>query len=211
MAFNFPNSPSNGQTAVIGGVTYTWTGSVWDVSSSGGSGGGTGYTGSQGPIGYTGSAGSGGSGSVGYTGSAGAAGPQGPIGYTGSQGASGPAGTSGGQGPIGFTGSQGIQGVAGPQGTVAVGNGIGSYMFVVGSYTYSSGGGSLSVLPYDSIMTQWTPPNPGGTWVWRGGHNDNHQSVNNVGSNGGTLTLYYNNSWPDSATVYASGLVQRIA
>ena len=46
MAYNFPNSPSNGDTVVINGSTYTYASATntWKTAaSSGGGGGGDGY------------------------------------------------------------------------------------------------------------------------------------------------------------------------
>jgi hypothetical protein len=34
MAINFPNSPSIGQTVVLGDAVYIWTGTVWNLSTS---------------------------------------------------------------------------------------------------------------------------------------------------------------------------------
>lgn len=79
MAFDFPNSPTNGQ--VFG--NYTWDGEKW-VATSGGSGG----AGPQGPPGPQG--------------------PQGLTGPTGPAGPTGPKGDPGAQGPAGADGSPGV-------------------------------------------------------------------------------------------------------
>jgi len=39
MAIDFPASPTNGQTYVVGSVTYTWDGTKWTATASGGGGG----------------------------------------------------------------------------------------------------------------------------------------------------------------------------
>ena len=92
-AFDFPNSPSNGDTYTANGVTFQWNGSVWTrYSASTGAQGSTGPTGAQGAVGSTGAQGATGSG--GSTGAQGAAGPTGAQGATGSTGSQGAAGSS---------------------------------------------------------------------------------------------------------------------
>ena len=82
-AFDFPNSPSNGDTYTANGVTFQWNGSVWiRYSASMGAQGSTGPTGAQGAVGSTGAQGATGSG--GSTGAQGAAGPTGAQGATNS-------------------------------------------------------------------------------------------------------------------------------
>ena len=74
-AFDFPNSPSNGDTYTANGVTFQWNGSVWvRYSASMGAQGSTGPTGAQGAVGSTGA-----QGATGSTGSQGAAGSNGAI------------------------------------------------------------------------------------------------------------------------------------
>ena len=93
-AFDFPNSPSNGDTYTANGVTFQWNGSVWTrYSASMGAQGSTGPTGAQGAVGSTGAQGATGSG--GSTGAQGAAGPTGAQGATGSTGSQGAAGSNG--------------------------------------------------------------------------------------------------------------------
>ena len=88
-AFDFPNSPSVGNTYTANGVTFQWNGSVWTrYSASTGAQGSTGPTGAQGAVGSTG-----------------AQGATGPTGPTGAQGATGPTGAQGAQGHQGTTGS----------------------------------------------------------------------------------------------------------
>ena len=57
--FNFPNSPSNGDTHTQNGATYVWDGEAWRRQSSGGSGaqGAQGNNGAQGATGSTGAQG----------------------------------------------------------------------------------------------------------------------------------------------------------
>ena len=103
-AFDFPNSPSNGDTYTANGVTFQWNGSVWiRYSASMGAQGSTGPTGAQGAVGSTGAQGATGSG--GSTGAQGAAGPTGAQGATGSTGAQGSS-----SGAVTLTGTQTIAG-----------------------------------------------------------------------------------------------------
>ena len=97
-AFDFPNSPSNGQSYSANGVTYTYDGTVWKKNT-GAQKGDKGDKGQQGP------AGSGGS-----NGSPGAAGPPGPPGQTALKGQKGQKGQTG-------SGSAGAPGAAGPPGS----------------------------------------------------------------------------------------------
>ena len=91
-AFNFPNSPSNGDSYTANGVTFTYNSSstAWIRSSAVGAQGATGPTGAQGAAGAQGATGS-----------------TGPTGPTGAQGATGPAGSTGAQGATGSAGAQG--------------------------------------------------------------------------------------------------------
>lgn len=88
MAFDFPASPTNGQTVVLAGTTWQWNGYSWVAQS-----GNVGPMGPQGPAGPTGPTGS--------QGATGSQGPAGPQGGTGSQGIQGPAGTPGAPGATG--------------------------------------------------------------------------------------------------------------
>ena len=64
-AFDFPNSPSNGDTYTANGVTFQWNGSVWvRYSASMGAQGSTGPTGAQGAVGSTGAQGATGSATI---------------------------------------------------------------------------------------------------------------------------------------------------
>ena len=74
-AFDFPNSPNNGDNYTANGITWTWDGTSWRRSSA------VGAQGAQGAQGHQGATGSGGA-----TGAQGAQGHQGNIGNTGAQG-----------------------------------------------------------------------------------------------------------------------------
>ena len=136
-AFNFPSSPSNGDTYTLNSVTYQYDGTKWvRYSASVGAQGATGSTGPTGAQGATGSGGSTGStgaqGATGATGAQGAAGAQGATGPTGAQGAagaqgaSGSAGGTGAQGATGPTGAQGATGSTGSQGAAGTNGNNGS-------------------------------------------------------------------------------------
>ena len=123
-AFNFPSSPSSGDTYTLNSVTYKFDGTKWvRFSSSVGAQGATGSTGPTGPTGPTGAQGATGAG--GSTGPSGATGSQGATGATGSQGATGSTGAQGATGPTGAqgddgaTGAQGATGGTGAQGALA--------------------------------------------------------------------------------------------
>ena len=51
-AFDFPNSPSNGQVYTLNGISWTWNGSSWRRSSAVGAQGATGAQGAQ-AVSYT--------------------------------------------------------------------------------------------------------------------------------------------------------------
>ena len=139
MAFNFPSSPSNGDTYTANGFTYEYDGSKWirkspsagaqgstgptgaqGATAAQGAQGGTGATGAQGGTGATGAQGAAGAqgatGSGGSTGAQGATGATGAQGSTGSTGPTGPSGATGAQGATGSTGSTGPTGPTGAQG-----------------------------------------------------------------------------------------------
>ena len=124
-AFNFPASPSNGDTYTANGVTFTYSSSstAWQRSSAVGAQGAQGHqgaTGSTGPTGPTGNTGAQGAagptGAQGATGSTGPTGAQGATGPTGAQGATGSTGAQGATGSTGPTGNTGAQGAAGSNG-----------------------------------------------------------------------------------------------
>ena len=105
-AFNFPASPSNGDTYTLNSVSYQYDGTKWvRYSASVGAQGATGATGAQGATGSGGSTGA--QGATGATGAQGAA-------NTGAQGATGSTGAQGATGSGGSTGSTGAQGASGP-------------------------------------------------------------------------------------------------
>jgi hypothetical protein len=94
-AFNFPASPSNGDTYTLNSVTYQYDGTKWvRYSASVGAQGNTGAQGAQGHQGHQGATGAqGASGAGGGTGAQGAQGHQGHQGATGAQGAQGATGS----------------------------------------------------------------------------------------------------------------------
>ena len=81
-SFDFPNSPSNGQTYSANGITFTWNGTSWKRNT----GAVKGEPGSTGPQGATGP--------TGPQGNTGPTGPQGPQGATGATGPTGPQGSA---------------------------------------------------------------------------------------------------------------------
>ena len=106
MAFNFPSSPSNGDTYTANGFTYEYDGSKWiRKSPSTGAQGSTGPTGAQGATGSTGA-----QGAQGHQGATGGTGASGAQGATGAQGSTGPTGSQGATGSGGSTGAQGAEG-----------------------------------------------------------------------------------------------------
>ena len=98
-AFDFPNSPNNGDTYSANGIDWIYNGSVWKKDATPGVKGQKGDTGAQGQKGDTG-----------------AQGIKGDTGSQGQKGDIGPAGGTGGQGQKGDTGAQGIKGDTGSQG-----------------------------------------------------------------------------------------------
>ena len=82
-AFDFPNSPSNGQVYTLNGISWTWNGSSWRRSSAVGAQGATGAQGAQGAQGQAGNATTGAQGNQGSAGAQGAQGFQGTLGSTG--------------------------------------------------------------------------------------------------------------------------------
>ena len=99
---DFPNTPNIGDTFVVQGRVWAWSGAVWETVAASGPAGPAGPVGAVGP--------------------AGPAGPQGPQGNLGLAGPAGPAGPAGAQGSIG------LQGPAGPApsgtGFVSVASGV---------------------------------------------------------------------------------------
>ena len=93
-SFDFPSSPSNGQSYSANGITFVWNGSAWKRQ--------TGAT----------------KGIKGEPGATGPTGPQGPAGSGGSIGPTGPTGPSGGQGSAGDKGQKGETGGGAPVGQI---------------------------------------------------------------------------------------------
>ena len=122
MAFNFPASPSNGDTYTANGFTYEWDGSKWIRKSP--------STGAQGVTGAQGAAGA-----QGATGPTGAQGAQGHQGATGGTGATGAQGAQGHQGVTGSTGAQGATGTGGSTGAQGAEGNFGGATFY---YTFES-------------------------------------------------------------------------
>ena len=104
MAFDFPGSPSTGQTYTSNGITYTYDGTVWKRNTAAakgqkgevGAGGSGGDKGQKGEVGATGSGGS-----TGSTGDKGEKGQKGQIGADGGSGADGSDGSKGQKGEAG--------------------------------------------------------------------------------------------------------------
>ena len=44
MAINYPNSPTIGETHIVGNITWTWDGTAWSIQSTSGGGGGGSYS-----------------------------------------------------------------------------------------------------------------------------------------------------------------------
>ena len=101
MAIDFPDSPSTNDTFTVGGTTWIWNGTTWNVVRIA-----TGATGPTGPTGATG--------------------PEGPTGPTGSIGETGPTGigATGPTGPTGATGETGPTGATGPTGTIQINSAV---------------------------------------------------------------------------------------
>ena len=96
MAFDFPGSPSNGQTYTANGITYTYDGTVWKRNTA---------------------AAKGQKGEVGAGGSGGDKGQKGEVGATGSGGSAGSDGDKGQKGEVGAGGSGGSKGQKGEEGS----------------------------------------------------------------------------------------------
>ena len=134
MAFNFPASPSNGDTYTANGFTYEWDGSKWIRKSP--------STGAQGGTGAQGAAGA-----QGATGPTGAQGAQGHQGATGGTGATGAQGAQGHQGVTGSTGAQGATGTGGSTGAQGAEGNFGGatfyYTFEANTTNANPGAGDL--------------------------------------------------------------------
>ena len=128
-AFDFPNSPNNGDTYSANGIDWVYNGNVWKKDATAGvkgqkgeiGVGDKGQKGEKGEVGATGDKGQkgeiGATGGTGGTGDKGAKGEPSQIpGTKGQKGEIGPTGGSGGTGPTGPTGPSGGQGNTGPTG-----------------------------------------------------------------------------------------------
>ena len=106
-AFDFPNSPSNGQTYSANGIDWIYNGSVWKKDAT------SGVKGQKGEIGQKGQ-----KGEVGEKGTKGEVGDKGQKGEIGATGGTGGTGTKGQKGESGVdaTGTKGQKGEIGPQG-----------------------------------------------------------------------------------------------
>ena len=118
-AFDFPNSPSNGDTYSANGIDWIYNGSVWKKDATAGVKGQKGEVGQKGQKGEVGEKGT--KGEVGDKGQKGEIGATGGTGGTGTKGQKGESGvdatgTKGQKGEIGATGSAGSAGSAGAKG-----------------------------------------------------------------------------------------------
>ena len=111
-AFDFPNSPSNGQTYTANGMTFIWNGSVWKKDATSGVKGEKGQKGEKGEKGEKGQKGQ--KGEKGETGQKGQKGEdnstKGQKGQQGDKGQKGEQGLSGGGGDKGEPGDKGQKG-----------------------------------------------------------------------------------------------------
>ena len=92
MTLSFPSSPALNDAYTIGGSTWIWNGTTWDLVRQ--AAGATGATGSTGATGATGAGQTGATGSTGVNGQTGATGATGSNGTNGSTGATGPTGSA---------------------------------------------------------------------------------------------------------------------
>jgi hypothetical protein len=134
MTLSFPSTPALNDAYTIGGSTWVWNGTTWDlVRQAAGPTGPTGPTGINGQTGATGLTGvNGQTGATGATGQNGAAGAQGS---TGSVGATGVDGSTGAQGNSGATGATGLTGAAGVTGTTGSTGATGATGLIVPAWT----------------------------------------------------------------------------
>ena len=127
-AFDFPNSPSNGDTYSANGIDWIYNGSVWKKDATAGvkgqkgeiGVGDKGQKGQKGEVGATGDKGQ--KGEIGATGGTGGTGQKGQKGQdgndaTGTKGQKGEKGEIGAQGGTGGTGQKGEPGAGGSDGT----------------------------------------------------------------------------------------------
>ena len=182
-AFNFPSSPSNGDTYTANGITFTYSSSstAWIRSSAVGAQGATGSTGNTGA-----------QGAVGPTGAQGATAAQGAQGATGSQGATGPTGAQG------ATGSTGAQGATGPSGSATISGNADNRVITGGSGTNLNGESTLTYngnqlrIGTSSNLALWGQNNrlqvAGNDWPSSG------VSIAKMGNSGSTPNLVFGSS-----------------
>jgi len=127
-AFDFPNSPSNGDTYSANGIDWIYNGSVWKKDATSGVKGQKGEVGDKGQKGEVGEKGQKGEvgdkgqkGEIGATGGTGGTGDKGQKGQKGEVGDKGQKGEIGATGGTGGTGSKGDKGQKGQDGTDATG------------------------------------------------------------------------------------------
>jgi len=151
MTLSFPSSPALNDAYTIGGSTWIWNGTTWDLVRQ--AAGATGATGSTGATGATGI-----NGQTGATGLTGVNGQTGATGATGLTGLTGATGVTGATGLTGATGSQGNTGVTGATGSAAT---TGSWTIATGTNTYSF------TVPSGGTYSMWVRGNiPNGIIVW---------------------------------------------
>ena len=125
-AFDFPNSPSNGQTYSANGIDWIYNGSVWKKEATSGVKGQKGEVGQKGQKGEVGEKGvkgevgdKGQKGEIGATGGTGGTGTKGQKGEVGATGAAASKGQKGEIGSTGGTGGTGLKGQKGEAGAAA--------------------------------------------------------------------------------------------
>ena len=130
-AFDFPNSPSNGDTYSANGIDWIYNGSVWKKDATAGVKGQKGEVGQKGQKGEKGEVGDKGQkgednstkgqkGEIGVTGGTGGTGDKGQKGEVGATGAAASKGQKGEIGNTGGTGGTGSQGDKGQKGEIGV-------------------------------------------------------------------------------------------
>ena len=113
-AFDFPNSPSNGDTYSANGIDWIYNGNVWKKDATAGVKGQKGEVGQKGQKGEVGEKGQ--KGEIGDKGQKGEIGPTGGSGGAGDKGQKGEVGEKGQKGEIGGTGGTGDKGEKGQKG-----------------------------------------------------------------------------------------------
>ena len=195
-AFNFPASPSNGDTYTANGVTFTYSSSstAWQRSSAVGAQGAAGAQGATGPTGAQGA--------TGPTGAQGATGATGSQGATGTTGPTGPTGPTGAQGATGSTGSQGAAGSATISSNAdnrVITGGSGTNLVGESTLTYN-GSGTLEISDNGS---SYTLTGPGVTKHEIGASASDNDLViqNNKGAGNITSNIIFKGSGSGGATV----------